>query len=201
MDDGAGVVNLTGRNVELRAASSADVDARLSLGNHAEIIEMFGVSRSDVRPLTREGAGQWLHKLIGNPNAWVIDVHGRLVGEIRLDNLDPHDRRASMAVGIFDPELLGKGFGSEAICLVLEYAFTHLRLHRIGIRVLAYNTRAIRAYEKCGFVQEGREREAAFVNDTWHDDVMMGLLETEYRGQNDLADDWFARTRSLDLSE
>lgn len=114
------MVNLTGRNVELGPASSADVDARLSLGNHAEIIEMFGVSGSEVSPLTREGASQWLQKLIGNPNAWIIDVHGRLVGEIRLDNLDPNDRRASMAVGIFDPELLGKGLGSESIRLVVD---------------------------------------------------------------------------------
>jgi RimJ/RimL family protein N-acetyltransferase len=88
-----------------------------------------------------------------------------------------------MAIGIFDPELLGKGLGSESIRLVLKYAFEHLQLHRIGIRVLAYNTRAIRAYEKCGFVVEGREREAAFVNDAWHDDVMMGLLETEFLRQ------------------
>ena len=179
----AAMVRLKGRNVELRPASSEDVDARLSLGNHAEIIEMFGVSRQDVKPLTRDGACQWLQKLIGNPNAWIIEVRGRLVGEIRLDNLDYNDRRASMAVGIFDPELLGKGLGSESIHLVLQHAFTHLRLHRIGIRVLAYNARAIRAYEKCGFVVEGREREAAFVNHAWHDDVMMGLLETEFLGQ------------------
>ncbi|NEK19916.1 GNAT family N-acetyltransferase [Rhizobium leguminosarum] len=92
-----------------------------------QIIEMFGVSRSDVRPLTKEGAAQWLQKLIGNPTAWVIDVHGRLVGEIRLDNLDPHDLSATMAVGIFDPQLLGKGLGSESIRLVLEHAFTHCR--------------------------------------------------------------------------
>ncbi|WP_261334018.1 GNAT family N-acetyltransferase [Rhizobium leguminosarum] len=77
--------------------------------------------------------------------------------------------------------MLDKGLGSESIRLVLEHAFTHLRLHRIGIRVLAYNTRAIRAYQKCGIVQEGREREAAFVNGSWHDDIMMGLLETEYQ--------------------
>lgn len=48
-------------------------------------------------------------------------------------------------------------------------------------KLLAYNTRAIRAYEKCGFVVEGREQETAFVNGMWHDDLMMGLLATEYR--------------------
>ncbi|TCQ03315.1 acetyltransferase (GNAT) family protein [Rhizobium sp. PP-F2F-G36] len=88
-----------------------------------------------------------------------------------------------MAIGIYDPTLLSKGLGSEAILLLIRYAFADLQLHRIGIRVLAYNQRAIRAYEKCGFVVEGREREAAFVNDAWHDDVMMGLLEHEFLEQ------------------
>ncbi|NLS20475.1 GNAT family N-acetyltransferase [Rhizobium sp. P40RR-XXII] len=171
------MVNLKGRNVKLRPASSEDIDARLSLGNHPEIIEMFGISLRDVKPLTRDGASRWLQRLIGNPNAWIIEVSNRLVGEIRLDNLDFRERRASMAVGIFDPQLLGQGIGSEAIRLV-KHAFEHLRLHRIGIRVLSHNKRAIRAHEKCGFVVEGRECETAFVNDMWHDDGQPGLADT-----------------------
>ena len=63
--------------------------------------------------------------------------NNKLIGEIRLDNVDAHDRRASMAIGIFDPQRLGKGLGSEAIAFVLQHAFTQLRLHRIGLRVLA----------------------------------------------------------------
>jgi RimJ/RimL family protein N-acetyltransferase len=46
--------------------------------------------------------------------------------------------------------------------------------------VLAYNKRAIRAYEKCGFIVEGRERETAYVNGSWHDDIMMGLLDRDF---------------------
>lgn len=141
---------------------------------------MFGVSRSAVRPLTRDGAARWIQRLIDHSHAWVIEAHGRLVGEIRLDKVDLRDRRASMAIGILDPALLGKGLGSEAILLLLRHAFVDLQLHRIGVRVLACNQRAIRAYEKCGFVIEGREREAAFVNGAWQDDVMMGLLEHEF---------------------
>lgn len=171
---------LHGKNLRLRAASADDVEARLALGNHADIIEMFGMSRSDVRPLTRDGAARWVGRLIDHPHAWVIEAGGMLIGEIRLDNLDPHDRRASMAIGILDPKLLGRGLGSEAILLLLDHAFGELRLHRIGIRVLAYNKRAIRAYEKCGFIIEGREREAALVNGAWHDDVMMSLLDHEF---------------------
>lgn len=175
---------LEGKNLRLRRATAGDVEARLSLGSHAEIVEMFGASRDAVRPLTREGAARWVQRLIDHPHAWVIEAHGRLIGEIRLDNVDLHDRHASMAIGILDPSLLGRGLGSEAILLLLRHAFTDLRLHRIGIRVLAYNRRAIRAYEKCGFVIEGREREAAFVNGAWHDDMIMGLLRQEFLARN-----------------
>lgn len=90
-----------------------------------------------------------------------------------------------MAIAIYDSQKLGKGFGSEAIRLLLHHAFTELDLHRIGIRVLAYNERAIRAYEKRGFIVEGRERETAFVDGVWQDDLMMGILsrELQYHGR------------------
>jgi RimJ/RimL family protein N-acetyltransferase len=174
---------LTGKTLRLRPASGRDVDARLSLGNPAEIVEMFGVDPRGMDAMTRDDAARWVRKLVEHPHAWAIEAGGKLIGEIRLDNVDFHDRRASLAIGIYDPTLIGKGLGSEAILLVLQHAFTDLRLHRIGVRVLAHNRRAIRAYEKCGFVIEGREREVAFVNGTWHDDVMMGLLDHEFRTQ------------------
>ena len=86
-----------------------------------------------------------------------------------------------MAVGIDDKERLNQGLGTEAIRLILGYAFDVLRLHRISIRVVAYNKRAIRAYEKCGFKVEGSEREAALVDGVRHDDIKMGILEREFR--------------------
>jgi RimJ/RimL family protein N-acetyltransferase len=113
------------------------------------------------------------------PHAWCIDVGARLIGEIRLEGLEQVDRRATLAVGILDPAALGNGYGTEAIRLVLAHAFGPMGLHRIDLRVLAYNERAIRCYEKCGFVIEGRERESALVDGAWHDDVMMGILATD----------------------
>lgn len=60
-------------------------------------------------------------------------------------------------------------------------------LHRVDLRVLAYNERAIAAYRKCGFSQEGVERESAWIDGKWFDDVMMSILEDEYRA---LAPGW-----------
>ncbi|MNY63079.1 hypothetical protein D3C86_1999940 [compost metagenome] len=64
---------------------------------------------------------------------------------------------------------------------MLTYAFSELKLHRVSLRVLAINKRAIRSYMKCGFQVEGRERETAFLDGKWHDDLIMGLLEHELR--------------------
>jgi RimJ/RimL family protein N-acetyltransferase len=171
---------LYGLNIILRPPCEADIEARLSLGRDAHIAEMFGANREEARPMTRDEAAQWVQKLRGQSYAWVIETDGALIGEIRLDRVDARDRRASMAIGIYDPAYLGRGLGSEAIRRVTEHAFDVMRLHRIAIRVLSYNKRAIRAYEKSGFVIEGRERESAFVNGAWHDDVMMGLLEKDF---------------------
>ena len=71
---------------------------------------------------------------------------------------------AALAVGIDDPRRLGQGLGTEAIRLVAAYAFDVLGLRRLSLHVLAFNTRAIRSYESCGFVVEGRERRAALID-------------------------------------
>ncbi len=171
---------IEGRNVRLRPPFEDDADVRFSLGTNAEIAEMYGLDKDDIKPMTREGAVRWVQWLAERPHAWVIEINGAFASEIRLDNVNAQDRRATMAIGIGNPALLGKGFGTEAIDLLLRHAFEDIGLHRIGIRVLAYNRRAIRAYEKCGFVIEGRERETAYVNGSWHDDIMMGLLDREF---------------------
>jgi RimJ/RimL family protein N-acetyltransferase len=170
---------LRSARITLRRPRPDDVAARLQLGGDAEIHRMYGGSLADLRPLTEEAARRWLERLLDHDHAWIIEA-GALIGAIRLHSVDFKDRRASLAVGIEDKTRLGIGLGPEAIGLVLNYAFRILELHRLSVRVVAYNTRAIRAYQKCGFVIEGTEREAAFVDGAWHDDIMMGLLDRQW---------------------
>lgn len=99
---------------------------------------------------------------------------------MRLDNINRADRRANFAIGIFDPCRLGKGLGTAVIKRVLAYAFDELALHRVSLRVLAFNERAITAYLKSGFSIEGRERESALIDGEWHDDIMMGILAADF---------------------
>lgn len=168
-------------DVTLRAPKPEDAADRLALGRDPEIVRMFGGDTSNpLPPLMAGEVSRWLDRINAHPHAWVVEHHGRLLGEARLDGLDAYDGRARLATGLFDPAKLGQGLGRRVVRLVLQHAFEALRLHRVDLRVLAYNVRAIRCYRSCGFVEEGREREAALVAGERHDDVIMGILSREF---------------------
>jgi len=142
---------------------------------------MVGGNPNVCPPLTLDEVKSWYAQMCSEPLHWIIEVDQRCIGTARLHQLDPENRRARYAIGIFDPAMWGKGLGTEATRLVLGYAFDVLRLHRVDLRVLAFNQRAIACYEKCGFVQEGIEREGVFIGGEWQSDVLMSILEQEYR--------------------
>lgn len=110
---------LEDHSLKLRAPCGTDADARVALGTDPEIAEMFGIGRDNLRPLMKEDAARWVNKLSEHPYAWAIENDGSFIGEIRLDRVDIQDRRASMAIGIYDKASLGRGLGGCAIKLVL----------------------------------------------------------------------------------
>lgn len=173
------VPSLRGDDFVLRPAQLDDARFIAGLERDASIHRMFGGSKATLKPYDYTEARHWVQRLIEHPCAWVIDAD-RVIGEVRLDHIDMQDRRASFAIGILDPVWLGKGIGTQATKLALGFAFKSMQLHRISLRVLAYNSRAIRSYEKSGFIIEGREREAGFVDGEWYDDVIMGILDREF---------------------
>jgi RimJ/RimL family protein N-acetyltransferase len=165
----------------LRPPVDVDVDRLLALPLDPEAMRMFGVDWPAPKLRTADEAHGAYRKLDQDPLTWVIDAGDGYIGHIKLHSLNPQDRRAALAIWIEDGSRRNQGLGTEAIRLVLTYVFDKLGLHRLSIRVLDINARAIRAYEKCGFVREGRERETAYIGGCWHDDVIMGLLDREFQ--------------------
>ena len=179
---------LSGSRVVLRAPSESDRVARQVHGFHAEIERNYG-HLAETRLMTDAEADEWWsHRMatLEDPARceWMIDVEGHLAGVTFLHSIDRDDRNARLAIGLYDPGLLGLGIGTEAIRLVLDYAFGPLDLHRVELRVLAFNTRAIAAYQRCGFIEEGRLRENALVDGEWHDDIIMSILEPEFASRS-----------------
>lgn len=102
---------------------------------------------------------------------------GEHIGEVVLNDLDPGNRSAGFRIALGSPRWFSRGYGTEATRAVLGHAFGALGLHRVELEVYAFNPRAQRAYEKAGFVLEGRRRDALLWDGEWVDALVMGCLE------------------------
>ena len=107
------------------------------------------------------------------------DQPARLVGIVDLSVDHWSHRDAWLGIGIGERADWGQGYGSEAMRLVLRYAFDELNLHRVSLTVFAYNERALRTYRRLGFVEEGRQRERLLRFGRRWDMVFMGIFNGE----------------------
>ncbi len=111
----------------------------------------------------------------------IISPQGEILGESVLNEIDWELRCANFRIGMFHSESCGRGIGSWAIERTLELAFDVLKLHRVELDVFSFNPRAIRAYEKAGFKHEGVRRDALMDHGEYADDLLMAMLEDEWR--------------------
>jgi RimJ/RimL family protein N-acetyltransferase len=114
---------------------------------------------------------------------FAIEVDGVVIGQCGLFGFEfcrGVNRHCELGIGIGDTEYWGKGYGTEAIGLLLHHAFVHRNMNRVWLSVLANNDRAIRCYESSGFKEEGRLRDHAWTNGRYVDLVHMGILRSEW---------------------
>lgn len=104
---------------------------------------------------------------------------GAFLGEAVLNAFDPDNASCNFRIALA-PAHLDQGYGTEVTRLTLDHGFA-AGLHRISLTVFAFNPRAKRVYEKCGFVVEGRSREVLWWDGAWHDEYVMGVLATDPR--------------------
>jgi len=105
----------------------------------------------------------------------------RLIGFARLYWIEWSNGTGNIQIGIGEPDARGRGYGSEALQLLLHYAFMELNLHLVSLNVFEYNLRAIRSYEKAGFTVEGRAREFLNRDGRRWDMIFMGILREEWQ--------------------
>lgn len=113
----------------------------------------------------------------------------KIVGEVVINDIYMGNRSANMRIAINKKEDFSKGYGSEALILALNYGFAMLNLHRIELGVYSFNKRAIHVYEKVGFVREGVARDGLFFNNKYYDEIIMSILEDEFREKYNINED------------
>jgi RimJ/RimL family protein N-acetyltransferase len=133
---------------------------------------------------------EWMEKELLERKEWTAYFFAirtlkedQLIGFVGLNSIQWHHGDAWVGIGIGEREYWGKGYGTDAMRLILRYAFTELNLYRVSLGVFEYNPRALRSYQKAGFVVEGRVRQALLRDGRRWDWIVMGILREEWEQQ------------------
>lgn len=175
---------LRGTNVRLRALEKGDLEDLRAMVNDPEVMRYSNT----FRPISDVEQAAWLEAAVKNPHAVWFGIEdarrgaSRLVGTCCLVDIDAVGRKAELRVRLGDPASWGGGLGTEACALLVQHGFSELNLERIWLRVFDHNARALRLYEKLGFVVEGRLRRHDVVGGERRDTVILGLLREEWKG-------------------
>ncbi len=174
---------LRGQKVLLREYRREDVPLRAKFLNDPEVELAAGGDPPVPRPverlerlyeqdLTREGR---------NPHMFAMEADGKFIGICGLQGPNQTNRTVELFIIIGDKEYWGRGYGREAIGLLLDYAFRLHNYRKVSLSAKADNERALRCYRACGFVEEGRLREHEWSNGRYVDVVEMGVLRDEWQ--------------------
>ncbi|CAH0119221.1 hypothetical protein PAE9249_01720 [Paenibacillus sp. CECT 9249] len=172
---------LEGDKVYLRPIGLDDTELYFRMLFHPETRRLTGTKKH----FTKEQIRQYIEGKTHDSSTVLLLIAlcetDEVIGDIALQDIDATNRNANIRIAIDGSGHQGKGYGSEALHLMLDYGFGILNLHRIELNVFDYNGRAKHVYEKLGFKQEGVQREALFYDHKYHDSIMMSILEDEYR--------------------
>jgi diamine N-acetyltransferase len=173
-----------GKRIRLRAIEREDLPRFVAWLNDPEVT----AGLSMYLPLSMADEEAWFDQMYKLPPAvhpMMIEV--RLqdkwlpVGDCSFNTIDYQSRSGEIGIFIGQKDLWNQGYGTEAMCLLLKHGFNTLNLHRIFLRVFETNKRAIRSYDKAGFVIEGRMREAVYRNGNYEDVLLMSVLRPEWQ--------------------
>lgn len=173
---------LAGQTVRLRPVQESDLPYFQSLLADDELRRWLG---GQPEQPTMEEEYEWYLARRHDPDSilWAIETaDGELMGTTEL-RLSPENRRAELGIAIFDRQHWGKGYGTAAMRLVLDHAFGELELNRVELTTDADNARAIRSYEKCGFLREGLLRDFRLVEGEPVDCLAMAVLRRDWEAR------------------
>ena len=133
---------------------------------------------------TREEVLSFFRSSLRDPNRYfflIFSPGGQIIGETVINEIDWEVRRANFRIGIFQSAQRGRGIGTWATEITRDFAFQTLKLHRLELDVFSFNQRAEKAYRKAGFQREGVLRDAVLDGNRYADDILMAILEEDWR--------------------
>jgi len=175
--------------VRLRAITEADLPDYVKWWNDPEVAQFTSMEPGSI---TLEHEQEFLANISApecRERHWAIEAHGKHIGSCALvPDRDSKMAKAGLGIIIGDRTAWGHGYGPAALREALRIGFEEMNLHRIHLTVFPDNRRAIRCYTKCGFQQEGFERQSHFKGGVWHDVITMAILREEWEARQNARD-------------
>jgi RimJ/RimL family protein N-acetyltransferase len=176
---------LKGEKVLLRPMKEDDI-ARQHEFNQDPELYVLDSTYPRVSPLERAQAFyESRTKYDENIAPFAIEADGKYIGSCSLMDLQNRHGNLELGIMIGDRDYWGRGYGRDAVRLLLDYGFRYLGARRIVLTTHAKNERAIRCYLACGFVEEGRPRKAVWIDGEYTDLVEMSILHEEWQARDD----------------
>lgn len=176
----------SGEKVTLRAYKREDVYLAQQYLNDAETKKylMPGIPY----PITLEEEHRWFDKIsaFGDTYNFAIETidEGKYIGGCGINSIDWKNSVATVGIFIGDKSCWDKGYGTDAMRVLLKFIFEQMNVNKVKLFVYSFNPRAVKSYEKCGFVKEGVLRQEIFRDGKHYDEYVMGILKEEYFSQN-----------------
>ena len=180
--------SITGPSVVLRRHAPENLAAFQRWYADREIARLARYQEAPMRP---EEIDRFFTARVVGPDAMAMAVHikatDRLIGTCAFSQLDAENGSALYHITIGEHDAWGHGYGTEATRLMVDHAFGVLGLHRVALFVFEFNERAVRAYQRAGFLIEGRARESIWRDGRWWDELAMSVIESDWRTRRDQA--------------
>lgn len=172
---------LHGQHITLRPITADDYPLLAKWNRDQELNELMGTDY----PASVEECAEWHRQVLGDRHRQLFGIEAEglgLIGDVELDHIAWRSGDAELRIRIGEPQWRAQGFGTEAVRLMLAYAFGALRLSRVYLRVLSYNSRAIATYRKVGFKTEGAVTRR--IDGELREIVLMRILRDEFQRRN-----------------
>ncbi len=178
---------MIGEKCYLSPVSLDDAEQYCIWLNDEDVFRTLNISDST---LTLHDEKNILEKISKKHMYGIIDIAtDKLIGSCGLHNLDQRNQNCEIGIFIGDKSMWNKGYGSEALKLLADYAFKYLNMHNIMLEVYSYNKGAVKCYEKTGFKIVGIRREALVRFGKKYDEILMDLLPEDlyknFKGDSD----------------
>jgi len=176
-----------GEGIRLRAPEQSDLENFVSWLNDPEVIAGLQL----YTPISLKEEQNWFENMLKNhpaEHSMVIEIEQdgewRPIGNCGVHQIDWRIHSGELGIFIGEKGLWNQGIGTRVMRLLLRYGFNTLNLNRIALEVYDSNPRAVRTYEKAGFVLEGRKRQATYRNGMYSDVLIMSVLRSEWQEGN-----------------